>query len=189
MPTSVSQSGSPTWGSLNNILDDNEIVSSVIMPPYTILSGQITATNFGFAVPVGRTIYGIELMLNRYQSEAGLGINDYNIYLTKNGVLSTNLSGAAQWSSMAYEQKTFGGSTSLWGLGWGPVDINSSGFGFVVGVSNGTGNARTANIDVGKITVWYSSGGGSIYDAFTDLIHALSNRLFCVITNSTSCAR
>ncbi len=190
-PTSASNGGSPIWGNVNNIFTDNDLVTSNIVPPNTMISGQITATGFGFAVPAGMTIHGIELTLDRAQTGSGTGITDYNIYLWKNGTLSSNLSSGAQWSANnVYEQKTFGGSTNLWGATWGPVDIDSSGFGFVVGVSNSNMSMpQTASIDVGKLTVWYSNGGGSIYDAFTDLIHALSNRLFCIITNASSCAR
>jgi hypothetical protein len=129
----------------------------------------------------------VKLIISKHGSDSTE--EDSTVKLVKGGVISGNnkaLPGI--WSPGGHQNFTYGGAGDLWGLALTPTDVNSpSGFGAAINITGGTtGGGWIISMNM---TLDYTNGGGSIYDAFVDLIHALSNRLFCLITNASSCTR
>ena len=152
-------------------------------------SSYLRATGGGFSVPTSATITGVKLIITKHEEALpGEEVADYEVKLIKSSVITgSNMAQAGNWP-VSDANFTYGGAGNMWGLALTPTDVNSpSGFGAAINVTGGTtGNAYILSMNT---TIYYTPFGGSIYDAFTDLIHALSNRLFCLITNATSCAR
>ena len=142
----------------------------------------------GFNFSVSGTILGIKVEIKRFDGDTG-GVSGYpssdrTIRLMQNTQqLGNNKAQGGNWPTVS-TYAIYGGASDMWGATLAPDAVNAADFG--VGVSV-TGNP--AMVDHIRITVYYTPLGGSIYDAFTDLIHALSNRLFCVITAAPSCSR
>lgn len=126
-------------------LDDSEV------------SDYLEITKFGFAIPIGATIDGIEVSIER-KGEDG-GIKDDVVKLIKGGVISgTNKATDFSWP-VADEAAAYGGSADLWGLAFTEADINSDDFGVAIAVkrSTSTGSKKMASIDHFQITVYYTS--------------------------------
>ncbi|MFH1608868.1 MAG: hypothetical protein ABH951_02530, partial [Patescibacteria group bacterium] len=115
----------------------------------------LKATNFGFAIPAGSVINGIQVSITR-DGAVGNKIKDSSLKLVKGGVIGgTDHSAGASWAN-GDTLVTYGSTSDLWGLTWTSADINSSNFGFVISAT-ATGS-RTATIDNINITVTYTSG-------------------------------
>lgn len=123
-------------------------------------------TNYGFSIPTGATIDGIEVEVERHSladSGGDFGV-DLSVRLVKGGTFTGDdkADTTTHWPTTdAY--KTYGGATDLWGETWTAADINSTGFGF--GFS-GVNNSPTFNRlfgDHARITVYYTEGGGPTF--------------------------
>jgi len=122
-------------------------------------SRYIGYTGFGFSVPAGSTISGIQVDIERSRNNAGAGrIRDLTVRLTKDGatLVGNNLAATTtNWpSSDAY--RTYGGSANLWGTTWTDAEINAATFGVAIRVRKLTPNGnRRARIDHVRITIYY----------------------------------
>ncbi len=159
-----SNGGSYTWTNITNAYSsDNNYAYSNISPGGT--SYQILYTGFGFSIPSGAAINGVEVVIERKKTgNAGSSVRDAMIKLVKGGVVSGNDKKAAgvNWPTTDGTY-TYGGSSDLWGLSLTDTDINATDFGVAVAVSVfGSKWSNNANIDYISITVYYTtSGGGS----------------------------
>ena len=119
-------------------------------------SEYLTITNFGFGIPSGATIDGIEVFIEKHGQSSK--IKDASVKLIQGGVISgTDHVLSPSWGSSDFTD-TYGTSTDLWGLTLTDVDINASDFGVAFAIeksSNGGGN-KTASIDDIIITVNYT---------------------------------
>jgi len=108
-----------------------------------VISHYLKATNFGFSIPTGATINGIELRIERNAINQGTFPNppyarDNQIKLVKSdGSISTSNKAdtSINWPSSQDTTVSYGGSLDLWGETWTPTDINSSSFGAVLAVA------------------------------------------------------
>ncbi len=126
----------------------------------TSISNYLKGFNYGFTIPPGSTIDGIEVIIRR-SITAGVA-NDDGIRIVKGGAISaTNRSAGALWSSGALADVTFGSPSDLWGETWSYTDINASTFGVVFSLA--TAGVSPATVDSISIKVYYSAG--SILDA------------------------
>lgn len=128
----------------------------------------LVASNFGFAIPTGATIDGIEVTIDRRSIIAGSG-KDFRAQLGK-GTAFANLVGTNKadtvtiWPSTS-TGKIYGLANDLWGTTWTPAEINASSFAFFL-----SAQAAIANADIGldfiRVTVTYTesapSGTGAI---------------------------
>lgn len=133
-------------------------------------------TNFGFAVPVGATINGIQASVYKagfsssgfhQGSYYSITTSDNSVKLYKAGVLtgSDHLLGS-NWpnspSAVAY-----GGSTDLWGATWAPADINNAGFGIAISANLSISESFSSQLSTFShvyyvaITVYYTTSSGS----------------------------
>ncbi|MEW6470506.1 MAG: T9SS type A sorting domain-containing protein [Bacteroidota bacterium] len=148
--------GSQSWsGHTNTTWSDNSYAT------VSVDDGQhaayLTLSNFGFAVPNGSTVQGIEVMIER-RGEGG-NIKDKSVRLLKGGVLAgSDLADGSSWTSNDNAQY-YGGSTNLWGTTWTASDLSSSSFGLALSVqkSSSGGGPKIAYIDQMRITIYYAS--------------------------------
>ena len=171
-------SGMYAWTNTSNgtgVSDGSDTMTT--MPMNTMLGTPIFFTNFGVTTSacITSAIAGVTVTVHR-KAETQM-IRDYNVYLTKDHgtTLSTNKSTSAAWPQ-AYEDKAFGGSTDNWSF-ISPLtttEVASSNFGVLFTVSNNDGtSSRTASIDSVSIQVYCTTGGGSVYNSFMDLIRSV----------------
>lgn len=118
-------------------------------------SNNLVSSNFGFAIPAGNTILGIQLTINVSASIAGALIN---ASLNKNGTLVGTVKQLS--ASTVRGDITFGGASDLWSATWTASDINQSGFGANLQalLSPGTTSYTVRNV---RITI-FSLGGPSV---------------------------
>lgn len=120
----------------------------------------LTATNFGFSIPLSATINGITVEIERRSSLNG-HIYDNGLRLLKAGIeVGSNYMSATQWPAMD-TYATYGGCSDLWGTTWTPSDINDPGFGLVFACIDycpgmGFGSPQSF-IDHVRITVCYTN--------------------------------
>lgn len=124
----------------------------------SLFTYYIKATGFGFSIPDGATIDGIEMVMRRQSLPSTA--NDTKVNIIKGGTISTtNLASATSWGA-SYNSKTYGGPTELWGETWTASDINSANFG-VACASQNTAFSKGGHvnyIDNITITVYYTEG-------------------------------
>lgn len=127
----------------------------------------LTSTGFGFSIPAGATINGIQVDIVRHASSIGslafddsLVIGCIGVKMVKAGVgAGTNKLNSTVWN-ITDATTTLGNSADLWGTTWTPADINASNFGVQCQVENQSAGARTASIDSMLITVTFTPAAG-----------------------------
>jgi len=148
--------GSIAWSSPSNAQtsDDSRATASL---GANEISHYLKATGFGFNIPTGASIDGIQVDVERNGGSSGK-ISDNSVRLVQNGTIAGDDKSAVEaWpSSDAYI--TYGGSTDTWGLTWTYSDINNSNFGFVISAQHdNSGATRYASVDHIQITVYYNN--------------------------------
>jgi len=122
-------------------------------------SRYLRSRAYGFTIPTGATIDGIEVSVNRRSNNNnfGLSINDSSLQLVKNGtIFGSNYATATDWPT-TMDVANYGGATDLWGTTWTPADINSIDFGVALSVLNESAfSNKTAYVDYMQITVYYT---------------------------------
>jgi len=162
--------GSVSWSSPGNAQTSDDSYATANLNKNEV-SHYLKATGFGFNIPAGATINGIQVDVEKRGGAEGK-IGDNSVRLVKNGTIDGDEKSAAEvWPAPGSEAYTnYGNSTDLWGLNWTPADINSADFGFVISAKFiGTGSNKDADVDHIRITVYYSTANS----APTDI--ALSN--------------
>jgi hypothetical protein len=125
-------------------------------------SDYLEATNYGFTIPTGATINGIQVTIMRYSSSnsGGSSIDDAHVRIIKGGSITGNdkqQSGTTNWPTSEV-LATYGNSSDLWGATpWTAADINATNFGVALAVTNeNNGNHRIAYVDYIQVTVTYT---------------------------------
>ena len=163
--------------------------------------------DFGFNIPTGATIDGIEVNIEKKSDVSGTVQDQYLSMLDASTPVGSNYADSAYW--LDYDSITnYGGASDLWGSSWTPSTINNAGFGVILYamVINDNGNA---SIDDVNITVhytpatytcqsitsgngnwnasgsWTSCGGGTPGSADTAVINGTAN---ITVTASTTVA-
>lgn len=122
-------------------------------------SEYLLASNFGFSIPNGATILGIEVDVERKASSNTNTVRDNDVRIVhSNGSFgSVNKAHATNWpTSEAYA--TYGASSDLWNeTDWSASVIDDPNFGVVFSAMAFAGaNPRTASVDDIRITVTYT---------------------------------
>ncbi len=159
------------------------------------VSNYLRASNFGFSIPAGATINGIQVTINRSSSAntAGFSIRDSDLFLTKNGTatVGTDHASATDWPTGGPASANYGGIADLWGTTWTPAEINSANFGVLLSVLNESGfTNRTASVDYIEVTVTYTiqytitataGVGGTISPSGAVLVNGGANQTFNIV--------
>lgn len=130
----------------------------------------LKATEFGFAIPDGATIVGIEATMKVGSSTGGDTCNESVIKIVKSDgtVGSENKStSAALPADPATAVWDYGGATDLWSESWSASDINDVDFGVVASYSSSLGFPWVFYM---KMTVYYTEGGSSDIKSANDLV-------------------
>lgn len=142
------------WTNSNNITAADAAVATTTVS-FNNNSPYLYASNFGFSIPTGATITGIQARITRRGSNLTNGVRDVDVYVTPTGTpAGTNLAQATIWPT-SLTQAIYGTSTSLWGQTWTPAQINATTFGVLVRVTAPFAN-RVAAVDFVDVIVHYS---------------------------------
>jgi hypothetical protein len=156
--------GSVGWSIPSNAsaLDNSPAIASNLNAE---VSATLSATNFGFAVPSGAVIDGIELLVVRnFQTGSGAGsVLDNNIQLLLSGSnVGSNYSalfGNTYWSkggaTSGFFSAYYGNGADKWGTTWSVADINDPTFGVSIQAFEEDGDDRDTRIDYIELSVRY----------------------------------
>lgn len=158
-----------TWSTPSNAASSNNSYALFAgAPNFTQTTVYLKATNYGFSIPSGSTINGIEVIIERKAAINTLVsyVKDNTVKLYKAGTItgSDKADTSTKWPTSDTD-KTYGSSSDLWGDSWTDSDINNSGFGVGIKVTTtGGGGGKdpnvTASIDWIRITVYYTVSSG-----------------------------
>jgi hypothetical protein len=153
-----SGTGTLTWSNVGNAKSADGFYSTVEKTSGTATAHYLKATNFGFSVPGGETIVGIQATIDRSESTASSGeVTDARVRIVKGGSIKAteDKSTGAKWP-LTNTFVAFGGPKDLWGNSWTTTDINNSGFGVAISpVVKGVGGTRKAQVDEIELTVFW----------------------------------
>ncbi|MHC4463939.1 MAG: CxxxxCH/CxxCH domain c-type cytochrome, partial [Planctomycetota bacterium] len=158
------------WSSTGNVFASDNSNAGAYNLPNLKQTNNLLVTGFGFAIPGGSTINGIEVAIER--REAGKSsfvvIRDNLVSMIKGGtVTGDNKASGADWPGTD-GTATYGSSSDTWGEAWTSGDINAADFGVAISAkaisSLGFGNEH-AYIDHITITVHYTLAGGCTTNA------------------------
>ncbi|MFY0672678.1 MAG: T9SS type A sorting domain-containing protein [Bacteroidia bacterium] len=165
-PSAASTSGGTgrSWSNTNNIYSENGFYASVNLSSSGAnrRSEYLEATGFGFSIPVGATIDGIEVTVAR-KGSANSSIRDRDVYLTKDGSSAVGTDYAVTGTNWLNtdDYATYGGSTDLWGTTWSVSEVNSANFGLLFQCRNRASGSRTAYVDNIQIKVYYTAAASN----------------------------
>ena len=121
-------------------------------------SRYLRGTDFGFLIPAGATINGIEVRIER-DAETANRLRDLEVFLMKSGTIAGDnkavLTGSYSKSTVNVD---YGGGSDLWNTTWTPAEINATNFGisFRCWKYATQDNARWVDIDKIQIRVTYT---------------------------------
>src|SRR5262249_32588212 len=121
-------------------------------------TNYLRCLSYGFNIPSGATIVGIEVNVERKSSRTSNGgSEDAAMRLVKGGTIQTTDRSSGTTYPTGDVVETHGSPTDLWGTTWTPADINSTNFGaaFAATKPSGGGNSHTISVDHMQVTVYY----------------------------------
>lgn len=152
---SPSDTLSVNWVNPTNIFssDDNRATYNfdVEAEPSTVLS----ALNFGLGLPVGAVINGIEVTVERSDSDQDDEQQDNSAQLIVGGSPAGDDKSKLDFYGTTDAVVTYGGPSDLWGLSPTFSQINASNFGFGISVKDEFED-ETTRIDHIQIKVYYT---------------------------------
>lgn len=151
--------GDVAWTNTANILvaDDVDRASSTITKSGT--SQYLHATNFGFSLPSGSTIDGIEALVRRAGNSSY--ISEHTIQIIKGGSRSGANKAGATWTSTTPTTSTYGGASDLWSNSLTRSDVIASNFGLAIRASNSGSSALQARVYYAQMKVHYTEPAGN----------------------------
>jgi hypothetical protein len=157
--TAVNQSiGSSSWSSASNVTADDGSYATMHTTSYPYASNYLTSDNYGFNIPDGALIVGVECKIGDIYRVGGTGYVG-SVRLHNNG---TDLSGTdgkvGNGVGTSVATQTYGGASDLWGkTDWTIADVEHADFGFrfVVHENNGSGRP-TIYVDYMAMNIYYT---------------------------------
>ena len=125
----------------------------------------LKATGFGFTIPVGATISGISVSVQKVAATSELApIVDAGVRLVKNvgGVATVQATDRSDPSTPWFNTPqiaVYGGETDLWGAVWAAADVNDPKFGFAIAAS-GSGASGVPSVYTIALHVYFTTAGG-----------------------------
>ena len=151
---SEDRDGKASWSDVDNIKAIADYATcDVVAATY---SDWLRASNFGFQIPTGSTINGIEVRVRR-KGELGV-LRDSALYLVDaNGDNDgDNKAGTGTFWPTSAANATYGSSSDTWGTDAVPFHINNSNFGIRLSTHNNDLSTRTASVAQVYIRVYYT---------------------------------
>jgi hypothetical protein len=161
--------GQQVWANLNNALGDTTGTAATSATPTSngASTQRLRLRSFGFNVPAGSTITGIQVEVERQAGTASRGgwATD-GVQITKAGVEDTSVSPSTTSWTNTKTMDSWGGPTELFGGTFTVADVNDTGFGVSVKCIRNT-NTTTFSIFRARITVHYEEPDISVPGTFT----------------------
>lgn len=154
--------GTIAWNNPTRAITSNNSFATAAVDGTT--SNYLVCTGYNFAIPVGATINGITVNVERRSnSTANGGSRDAAMRLVKAGVIGTTDRSTATLYTTADVIEAHGGAADLWGTTWSAADINAANFGaaFAATKPSAAGGSHTISVDHIRITVDYSYSPGT----------------------------
>lgn len=180
---SIGAAGTESWGTPGNASLNDAIratySSNAIRGTWTTFTHYLTGSNLIDEVPVGATIDGIEVSIERRESASDVAAwADSAVYVIKGGTIQTTENKAVATAYTTTDAAvTYGGPTDLWGVTWTAAQVNAADFGFAIsaGITGDDGEATSVpEVDViGNVTIYYTAAPTG--DGFGMLLKGVSN--------------
>jgi hypothetical protein len=166
-PTTATQTGSGVdWSGVLTEIGNANYNGPSVYHTSDANSKRLVGQGFGFLVPSGATILGIEAYIRRLHADiASPYPSEVETYLLKNGVAVGNNKASGYYTN-AWDEKKYGSPTDLWGATWTPADINNANFGLGHTIYRWTTITGDPYVDYFKISVYYSVPGAAILSNF-----------------------
>jgi hypothetical protein len=152
--------GSQPWSGPESVkVSDNNYAMAFVSNGES--THRLKSTALGFAVPVGATISGIVVEVEKH----GFGnVSDNLVSLVKAGVVTgaNRASAGVMWPTADGVSK-YGSETDLWGTTWTVAQINSAEFGVSLSAMSSAGFSNIAYVDAVTVIVYYVPSGGSVW--------------------------
>ena len=136
--------GTVSWTNPGGITADDSSYAQCSLGGSAV-SHYLWATNFGFGIPTGATINGVQVSVLRESSSSSTSnnIQDNVVSLIKGGaVTGSNKATATYWPDSMHGA-SYGGTADLWGTSLTAADIDAANFGVALSVKTGS-SSRTA---------------------------------------------
>lgn len=144
--------GDFSWSSPGNITADDGSYAAVSDADAGATTQYLHATNFGFAIPAGATIDGIQVRIARLRNGTP-NVVDHTVQLIKGGWRSgtNNADTGTVWPTTE-TNKDYGGASNLWGNTLSPSDLNASNFGIALRAT--TSGSSKSQVQAGVDAIW-----------------------------------
>lgn len=155
--------GTGAWSSPENAKTSNDAWAEIAGGESSLIpTNYLKTSKHGFAVPVGATILGIEVKVEKHSNHSA-SVEDGLVVAVKAGtVVGSNHAIHSYWSTTD-SVTTYGSESDLWGTTWTPEQINAEGFGIALAALISGGSSTRAYVDAISITVYYVPSGGSTW--------------------------
>lgn len=151
--------GTLTWSNTANIAASDDSKATVSGNAAAV-SHYLKATNFGFTVPAGATINGIQTEWELRKNGMG-NCNDSSSRIVKaDGSIGSANKGTSTNLGTSDAYTSYGGAADLWSETWTATAINDSDFGAVLSITF-PGASCQAECDHVRITVTYTAAATS----------------------------
>jgi len=154
---SVAPENTDAWVNPTNVFSDNATEAAITAASFDSpdISQQLVTSGYGFTIPVGSTIDGITVEVDRRSIIASSGVDNRVQLRDASGTLvGTNKATATVWPSSS-TIATYGGAADTWTASPTVAMVNDPDFGVVL-----SAKANIANADIGvdyiRITVTYT---------------------------------
>lgn len=166
-----SGTGTAVWTTPGNAFSTDTTYATISVDG--TISNYIKCTDFGFNIPAGATIDGIQVGVERQASATNNGgVVDSAIRVVKGGSIGSTDRKTTTVYTTSNVTENHGATNDLWGTTWTVSDINASDFGAAVAVTKASsgGAAITASVDSISITVTYTPVEPDLTASLTDPI-------------------
>ena len=146
--------GSDTWINLDNVKADDEVPSSVNLNSGKS-SDYLQASNFGFDIPDGARVEGVEVKVNRWAISQPN--KDSKVNLIVGGVIEGNNKNMDEvWLLNTDTIVSYGGEGDLWGIDLNVNDVKKDDFGVSLSILvPGYLSPRAGAVDYIKMKIHY----------------------------------
>ncbi len=149
--------GTLAWGSTGNIVSQDGFTTFVSGPNAPVTSHFLFASSFGFSIPAGKVILGVEARYYWKRLAGGPAWSDTTVKLVIGGaVAGNNKGGGVSDLGGAYYWQGYGGAADTWGASPTLAQVNASNFGVACSLSTpGAASNVIAQIDTVQMRVTY----------------------------------
>jgi hypothetical protein len=155
--------GSEAWVNPGNITADDG-TNSEGAPAKDEQMNYLVGSNFGFNIPSGSTINGIEARVQCFDGsiDASPAHLTHAIIGKSNAALGSDLQVGNLDVTGTAADYTYGSATELWGLTWTAAEINASTFQFRISMnSDGSSGAGDPRVDAMWVNIHYTPPVGT----------------------------